>query len=94
MSDVIVNIEVFKHLIKRFHSTEEILQVLQKPIQLKTMPLGQHKGRSFDEIPLEYLRWAERKDFDQDLLHSIRTELKKRKRGGGFEQSASPFSEL
>ena len=94
MSDVIVNIEVFKHLVRRFHTTEEALQILQKPIQLKTMPLGQHKGRSFDEIPIEYLRWAERKDFDQDLLYSIRLELKRRKRGGGFEQVSNPFTDL
>ncbi|OGN63577.1 MAG: DNA polymerase III subunit epsilon [Chlamydiae bacterium RIFCSPHIGHO2_12_FULL_49_9] len=94
MSDVIVNIEVFKYLSKPYQTTNQILQVLQKPIKLRAMPLGKHKGRKFDEIPIEYLLWAERKDFDQDLLYSIRSELKNRKRGGGFEQSASPFSEL
>jgi DNA polymerase-3 subunit epsilon len=72
MNDVIVNIEVFKHLAKPYQSTKDLFQILQKPIRLKTMPLGKHKGRKFDEIPLEYLLWAERKDFDQDLLFSIR----------------------
>ena len=94
MSDVIVNIEVFKQLAKPYHTTEQLFQILQKPIKLKAMPLGKHKGRRFDEIPLEYLLWAEKKDFDQDLLFSIRSELRNRKRGGGFEQSASPFSNL
>jgi DNA polymerase-3 subunit epsilon len=94
MSDVIVNIEVFKYLSKGYHSAKEILQVLQKPIQLKAMPLGKHKGRRFEEIPLEYLLWAEKKDFDQDLLFSIRLELKNRRRGGGFEQAGNPFSNL
>jgi DNA polymerase-3 subunit epsilon len=61
---------------------------------MKTMPLGKHKGRRFEEVPIEYLQWAERKDFDQDLLFSIRLELRNRKKGGGFEQSANPFSEL
>lgn len=58
------------------------------------MPLGKHKGRTFDEIPLDYLLWAERKDFDQDLLYSIRLELRNRKKGRGFEQSSSPFADL
>ncbi|MDE3045097.1 MAG: DUF3820 family protein [Verrucomicrobiota bacterium] len=94
MSDVLTNIEVFKYLAKPYKTVEEILRILQKPIKLKAMPLGKHKGRRFDEIPLEYLRWAERKDFDQDLLYSIRFELKQRKKGGGFEQSANPFADL
>ena len=94
MSDVIVNIEVFKFLSRTFKTTEEIFKTLQKPIRLKTMPLGKHKGRRFEEIPIEYLLWAERKDFDQDLLFSIRSEIKNRKRGGGFEQSSNPFSGL
>jgi DNA polymerase III subunit epsilon len=94
MSDVVTNIEVFKYLAKSYKTTEQILQVLQKPIKLKAMPLGKHKGRKFDEIPIEYLLWAEKKDFDQDLLFSIRSELKNRRRGGGFEQSSNPFSTL
>ncbi len=94
MSDVIVNIEVFKYLAKSYKTTEELLETLKKPIKLKAMPLGKHKGRKFDEIPLEYLLWAERKDFDQDLLFSIRSELRNRKKGGGFEQSANPFADL
>jgi DNA polymerase-3 subunit epsilon len=94
MSDVIVNIEVFKHLSKPYQTTEQILERLQKPIRLRTMPLGKHKGRRFDEIPMEYLIWAERKDFDQDLLFSIRSEIKNRRKGNGFEQSASPFADL
>jgi DNA polymerase-3 subunit epsilon len=94
MSDVLVNIEVFKYLIKTYHTTEQIMRVLAKPIKLKTMPLGKHKGRRFDEIPLEYLQWALKKDFDQDLMFSIRSEIANRKRGGGFEQAANPFAAL
>lgn len=94
MSDVMVNIEVFKQLAKPYKQTEEILKILQKPIKLKKMPLGKHKGRKFEEIPLQYLLWAEKKDFDQDLLYSIRSELKNRKKGNRFEQSANPFLSL
>ncbi len=94
MSDVMVNIEVFKYLVKSFKTTEEIMQKLEKPIQLKIMPLGKHKGRRFEEIPLEYLLWAQKKDFDQDLLFSIQKEIKSRKSKNNFEQASNPFSSL
>ena len=94
MNDVIVNIEVFKHLSRKFKTTEEILKRLEKPIALKLMPLGKHKGRPFREIPVEYLRWAANQNFDQDLLFSLRSELKKRKQGNLFSQASNPFSDL
>lgn len=94
MSDVIVNIEVFKYLSANFKTTKQLIERLEKPIQLKVMPLGRYKGRIFSDIPLEYLKWAQHKDFDQDLLFSIRSELKKRKHGNQFKQASNPFSNL
>lgn len=94
MSDVMVNIEVFKALSKGYKTTEELVRTLDKPIKLRAMPLGKHKGRKFSEIPLEYLQWAERKDFDQDLLYSLRCELRNRKKGGGFQIASNPFTKL
>ncbi len=94
MSDVIVNIEVFKYLSLRYKTTEDLMHRLKSPILLRAMPLGKHKGRPFPDIPVEYLRWAANQNFDQDLLFSIKSELKKRKKGSHFSQAANPFSEL
>lgn len=94
MNDVIVNIEVFKYLSRKFKTTEEVLKRLEKPIALKLMPLGKHKGRPFRELPIEYLRWAANQNFDQDLLFSLRSELKKRRQGNLFSQASNPFSSL
>lgn len=94
MNDVIVNIAVFKHLVRRYKSLTHLFDVLSKPILMKHMPLGKHKGRAMKEIPIEYLRWAVTKDFDQDLIFSIRTELKRRKAGNPFAQAANPFAAL
>ena len=93
-SDVMVNIEVFKHLSKKFKTTEKLHEALSRPILLKNMPLGKHKGRLMRDVPQQYLQWAANKDFDEDLLFSIRTELKRRKKGNLFEQSGNPFSTL
>lgn len=94
MSDVIVNIGVFKYLSTSFKTTEQLLERLKKPILLKAMPLGKYKGRPFSEVPVEYLSWAVKADFDQDLIFSIRTELQKRKKGERFNQASNPFSQL
>lgn len=94
MNDVVVNIEVFKYLVHRFKTLDQIFDVLAKPIMLKIMPLGKHKGRPMKEVPIEYLQWAANKDFDQDLLYSLRSEIKKRKKGNLFAQSANPFQSL
>lgn len=94
MNDVIVNIEVFKHLAKHFKTTEQMIQRLKSPIQLKAMPLGKYKGRPFSDMSIEYLKWASHQNFDQDLLFSLKTELNKRKKGSQFKQVSNPFSDL
>lgn len=94
MNDVIVNKEVFKRLAKRFKTTEQLFDALSRPIMMTTMPLGKHKGRPIKEIPLQYLQWVANKDFDQDLLYSVRAELKRRKKGNLFNQTNNPFLNL
>jgi DNA polymerase-3 subunit epsilon len=94
MSDVIVNCEVFKYLVSRYKTIDHLFNVLSRPIQLKMMPLGKHKGRPLKEIPLQYLHWAANKDFDQDLLFSIRSEINRRKKGNLFSQNTNPFQHL
>lgn len=93
-SDVLVNIQVFRHLTHRFSSTEQVQAALAKPIFMKNMPLGKHKGRPLRDIPLEYLYWAARQDFDRDLLFSLRSEIARRKKGGTFCGASNPFSSL
>jgi len=94
MNDVLVNIDVFKQLIKPFKMKKEILKKLEQPILLKKMPLGKYKGRPFQELPEEYLFWASKQNFDQDLLFSLKHALKKKKRTNTFERSSNPFSNL
>lgn len=94
MNDVVVNREVFLHLAKRYKTTEQIFEVLSKPILMSHMPFGKHKGRALKEIPLQYLQWMAKGDFDGDLMYSIRSELKKRKKGNQFQNSTNPFLNL
>ncbi len=92
--DALINMSVFLRLTERFKTLDEVFAVLAKPIRLKAMPLGKHKGRPFKEIPIDYLRWAVRQKFDQDLIFSMKEELTKRQSGSAFRQAANPFQEL
>lgn len=94
MTDVKMNIEVFKQLTRRFKTVEEIFSTLSRPIKMKYMPLGKYKGRLFSEIPLDYLQYSLKLDFDQDLRFSIQSEIKKRKSGSQFSQATNPFMGL
>lgn len=94
MSDVVVNIQVFKHLTSTFTTLEDVVKALSKPIQMKHMPLGKHKGREMKELPLQYLFWAAKQEFDEDLLFTIRSEIGRRKKGATFGQAVNPFMTL
>ena len=77
---------------KTIKNRRKIVRRQHKDRQNTKMPLGKYKGRPLKELSSDYLRWAVRKDFDMDLLFSLRTELKKRKTGESF--SNSPFQNL
>lgn len=93
MDDAYINALVFRRLVESFKTTEQLFEALARPIKMQKMPLGPHKGRLFKEIPTPYLQWASHRNFDQDLLHSIRWELRRRKSGETFE-SGNPFGAL
>lgn len=94
MGDVRVNIAVFLHLAKQFRTFEEMLARLEKPIEMRTIPLGKHKGRLFRDIPLDYLQWAAAKRFDLDLQFSIQKEMRRRKQQRTFGQAINPFHRI
>ena len=94
MNDVIVNMGVFRYLAKRYKTLQDLYDLLARPALLKIMPLGKYKGRAMKEIPIDYLLRSAKRDFDMDLLYSIRSEIKRRKKGNLFTQAANPFAEL
>ena len=94
MNDVIVNIKVFKNLVLDFKRTEDVTNRLKQPISMKFFPLGKHRGLPFREVPIDYLNWASNQNFDQDLLHSIWEEKKRRRKRTPFSESCNPFADL
>ena len=80
--------------VEKYKTIEELQKILERPILLKNMPLGKHKGRPLKEVPIEYLKWAAGKNFDQDLSYSIKSEIKRRRQTKDFSGSANPFQNL
>lgn len=94
MSDVQVNVALFRHLAKNHKTLGALQKALSKPVLMRVMPLGKYKGRLIQELPLDYLLWAARLDFDDDLLFSLRHEINRRKKGDLFSQAGNPFMGL
>ncbi len=73
--DIAVTATIFAEELKH-KPLEELLEISDKPILLKRMPMGKHKGEPFDRVPLSYLKWILEQgpgQFDEDLVYTART---------------------
>lgn len=51
---------------------EWMLDVTSKPLLLRKVSFGKHKGQTFAEVPRSYLEWLDKQtDIDADLRHTI-----------------------
>ena len=92
LDDVMLNIEVFNILSKKYSTFDQMSSALLKPIKLNTLPFGKYKGRSLSDIPEKHLYWLSKQDFDQDITHTLKKEIKRRKQNSGFDLKNNPFS--
>jgi exodeoxyribonuclease X len=59
------------------HTPEELLNLSRKPVRLKTIGFGKHRGQDFNLIPKDYLEWLRRQQgLDSDLVHTLDSILK------------------
>ncbi|RDB31869.1 putative quorum-sensing-regulated virulence factor [Candidatus Similichlamydia laticola] len=79
MSDVRSTISLFQRLVQGFTYLETVQTLLDKPIEMKFMPLGEYRGFAIRQLPLSYLKWATKKKFDLDLHYSLSKELQRRR---------------
>ena len=48
-----------------------------EPVMVPSMPFGKHKGKTFFELPLDYLQWMLKKgDFGPDINYTVKRVLK------------------
>jgi len=51
-----------------------------EPPLLPRVPMGKHFGKPWSEVPMDYLEWATRQDFDGGVAHTVKVELAKRRK--------------
>ena len=56
---------------------EAMIEISMKPMLLKKMPFGKHKGLSFETVPHDYLWWLKKQpDLSEDLAYTLNHYLK------------------
>lgn len=59
-----------------FRSPEELVELTKKPILIKTVGFGAHKGKLWKDVPHSYFAWMLRqKDFDPDSIYTAKFHL-------------------
>jgi len=54
------------------HTPQELYEFTGKPVKLKTINFGKHKGTPFDQVPRDYLAWLRgQQNLDQDLKFTL-----------------------
>jgi DNA polymerase III subunit epsilon len=77
LDDVIVLHQVFSAMIDDL-TMEQVIQLLQAPLDIETMPFGKYQGRPLDEIPRDYIKWLEKQGaFDKPENQDLKAALDK-----------------
>ena len=74
---------VTAHILRRMldtRSAAQLADITARPLLLGRLSFGKHKGMTYAEAPLDYLRWITRSDLNRDVKHTARHWL--RERGG------------
>jgi len=76
--DVIVLASLFREILEKVPTLDGLLGICDRPVYIKRMPFGKHKGTLLTDIPGSYIEWALRlDDIDLDLRYSLRKSLRK-----------------
>ena len=62
-------------------SLDDLVLISSQPAQLVRCNFGKHRGQLWAEIPADYLRWCSGQQMDEDTLHTVRAELRRRTEG-------------
>jgi exodeoxyribonuclease X len=64
-----------------FYPVEGLITLSNAPAVLRTCHFGKHRGQRWVDLPIDYLQWASRQDFDPNVAHTIKHEIARRQNG-------------
>ena len=80
LTDAIVTAALLERL-RAHHSVDRLVEMTSEPVLLTTVRFGKHRGKKWDEVDTDYLRWvAATPDFEPDVLHTARHIIAERER--------------
>ncbi len=70
-------LKIIEHPMLAGMTDQEIIDRINQPIVMKTIPFGKYQGTAWEDIPPDYLMWMNRQsDWDRDIRHNIKRALK------------------
>ena len=60
-------------------SIDELVAWSEEPVLLTKVSFGKHQGKSWAEVPSDYLEWMLGQDFDEDRIFTAKFHLQSRK---------------
>lgn len=63
--------------LRQNHDVSEMTE-FQYLMSQRLMPFGKHKGKAFDEVPLDYLEWVAKNSFVKEVSNRCRREIARR----------------
>lgn len=81
LADATVTAHVLRRMIAE-RPVDELIRLSTKAVVLKKVGFGKHFGALWVDVPMDYLRWAERQDFEPDVKFTIKSEIARRNLNG------------
>ncbi|MBK5943354.1 MULTISPECIES: putative quorum-sensing-regulated virulence factor [Halorhodospira] len=83
LADCYVTAALLGNLLARDHgcpSIRALIDYADQPVALERMMFGRYRGRRWEEVPTDYLRWMQRQadGWDRDTEHTLELELQNR----------------
>ena len=62
------------------HTPDELHNLMDKPLLFHQVAFGKHKGTPWADLPMDYLHWILRQDFDEDTKNTARHHIAEKRR--------------
>jgi len=77
LEDVMVLYKVFSLMVDDL-SIEKVIELLEKPQKITSMPFGKHQGKPLSQVPKDYIRWlADSGSLDKPQNRELRDHFQK-----------------
>jgi exodeoxyribonuclease X len=76
-ADALVTAELLMAMLGKYKMAE-LMSLSSMPVELGKITFGKHRGKRWDEVDEGYLRWVLTKDFDADVIYTVRKALERR----------------